>query len=270
MAPLIALLTDFGTRDHYVGAMKGSILSVCPEAVLVDIVHDLPPHDVPAAAFALSAAYSAFPRGTVFVAVVDPGVGSDRRGLAIEAGGHLFVGPDNGVFGLVLARHPDHRIHELANSRLFRTRVSPTFHARDVFGPVAAHLARGVPLDELGPPVAQPVPLSYPQVARIADREWQACVIHVDRFGNLITNMPESELDRIAGEAEADAQVVVGVESALLPLGQTYADVPPGEACALVGSSGLLEIAVNQGDASRLLGASRGAPVRVRLVAPVL
>lgn len=268
--PIIGLVTDFGSRDHYVGAVKGAILSICPEAVLVDIAHDLPPHDVQAGAFALSAAYRAFPRGAVFVAVVDPGVGSGRRGLAVEAGGYSFVGPDNGVLGLVLAEQEDHRAYELTNARLFRERVAPTFHARDLFGPAAAHLARGVRVDEAGPPVARPVPLPHPPVTQVGEREWQACVIHVDRFGNLTTNMAEAQLDRITEEAGADTQVIVGVESAVLPLAQTYADVPPGEACALVGSSGLLEIAVNQGDASRLLGASRGAPVRVRLIGPVL
>lgn len=270
MPPLIGLVTDFGTRDHYVGAMKAAILSVCPEAVLVDITHDVPPHDVQAGAFALAAAYRAFPGGTVFLAVVDPGVGSGRRGLAVEAGGYVFVGPDNGVLGLVLAEQEDHRAHELTNARLFRERVSPTFHARDVFGPVAAHLAGGVRVDQAGPPVSQPVQLTHPPVVQVGEREWQACVVNVDRFGNLTTNMAEAQLDRITAEAGANTQVVVVVEGAVLPLGQTYADVPLGHACALIGSTGMLEIAVNQGDASRVLGASRGAPVRVRLIGSVL
>jgi S-adenosylmethionine hydrolase len=268
--PIVALLTDFGTRDHYVGAVKGAVLSICPEAVLVDITHDLPPHDVQAGAFALRAAYRAFPRGTVFLAVVDPGVGSGRRALAMEAGGCVFVGPDNGVLGLVLAEEEDHRVHELSNRRLFHERVAPTFHARDVFGPAAAHFARGSRVHEAGPVVTDPVRLPHVPVARVGAREWHAAVVHVDRFGNLTTNMTEAELDRIMEEAGPEAHVLVGVEGAELPLGQAYSDVPPGEACALVGSSGLLEIAVNQGDASRLLGASRGAPVRVRLVEAVL
>jgi S-adenosylmethionine hydrolase len=263
----IALLTDFGLRDHYVGAVKGAILSVCPEATLVDIVHELPAHDVATGAFALMAAYRAFPPGTVFVAVVDPGVGSDRRGLAMEAGGWQFVAPDNGLLDLVRAEHDDCRLHALTNGALFRAPVSPTFHARDIFGPVAAHLARGLRLEEAGPPVNDPVRLPQAPVTQVGRDEWQASVVHVDRFGNLTTNMREQQLDRIAG---GDRQVVVQIEGSVLPLGRTYADVPPGEPCALVGSSGLLEIAVNQGDAARVLGASRGAPVRIRVTAAVL
>jgi hypothetical protein len=247
--------------------VKGAILSVCPEATLVDVVHELPAHDVASGAFALMAAYRAFPRGTVFVAVVDPGVGSDRRGLAMEAGGWRFVAPDNGLLGLVQAEHDDCRLHALTNQSLFRSPVSPTFHARDVFGPVAAHLARGLALEEVGPAVGDPVRLPQAAVTQVGPDEWQAAVVHVDRFGNLTTNMREDQLERIAGD---EGQVVVQIEGAVLPLALTYADVPPGEACALVGSSGLLEIAVNQGDAARLLGAGRGAPVRIRVKAAVL
>ena len=134
MRPIVALLTDFGSQDHYAGAVKGAILSVCREAMVVDIAHDLPPHDVHEAAFALFAAHGGFPAGTVFVAVVDPGVGSDRRAVAVEAGGYRFVGPDNGIFTLILAEHADARVHQLTNAGLFRLEVSPTFHARDVFG----------------------------------------------------------------------------------------------------------------------------------------
>ena len=268
--PIVALLTDFGNRDHYVGAVKGAILSVCPGAALVDLAHELPRHDVLAGAFALAAAHDTFPAGTVFLAVVDPGVGSGRRGLALDAGGYRFVAPDNGLLGLVLARYPDHRLHAVDNARLFRPHVSPTFHARDVFGPVAAHLALGLSLEHVGPPVADPVPLPLVPVAQVGAHEWEASVIHVDRFGNLTTNMDAAKLDRIAHSRGADGQVVVKVEGAVLPLAHTYSDVPPGEACALLGSSGLLEVAVNQGDASRLLGAGRGAPVRVRAVTAVL
>jgi S-adenosyl-L-methionine hydrolase (adenosine-forming) len=153
---------------------------------------------------------------------------------------------------------------------LFRSPVSPTFHARDVFGPVAAHLAGGLAIEEVGPAVSDPVMLPHGSVSQVGRDEWQAEVIYVDRFGNLTTNFREEELERIAGAAGGDPQVVVQVEGAVLPLARTYADVPPGEPCALVGSSGLLEIAVNRGDASRLLGAARGAPVRVRVTGPVL
>ncbi|HVQ30706.1 MAG TPA: SAM-dependent chlorinase/fluorinase, partial [Vicinamibacteria bacterium] len=162
MARIIALLTDFGTVDPYVGAMKGAILSVCPDATLVDLVHDLPAHDVLAAALALDAAHPVFPAGTVFVAVVDPGVGSARRGLAIRAGAHTFVGPDNGLFTLVLRAHADAQVHEITNPALGRVPRSPVFHGRDVFGPVAAHLAQGLAIEEVGPRVVGPTVLDVP------------------------------------------------------------------------------------------------------------
>jgi S-adenosylmethionine hydrolase len=269
VAPVIALVTDFGLRDHYVGAMKGSLLGLCPDAVLVDVVHELSPHDIVGGAFALLAAYPHFPDGTVFVAVVDPGVGSPRRGLALEAGAFRFVAPDNGLLGLVLAAEGGGRLHGIENRALFRPLVSATFHARDVFGPVAAHLARGLPVAEVGPPVHDPVALPLPEVRQVGPLEWEASVIHVDRFGNLTTNLAEAALERMMrGAGRRD--LVVEVEGAVLPLARTYADVPPGEAVALIGSSRLLEVAVNQGDASRVLGAGRGAPARVRAVGAML
>ncbi len=269
MAPLIALLTDFGDRDHYAGALRGAVLSACPEATVVDLVHGVPPHDIVAGAFSLAAAYAFFPKGTVFVAVVDPGVGSGRRGLAFAAGGYFFVGPDNGVFSLVLEREAPAGLYELANRELFRPTVSPTFHGRDVFGPVAGALARGVALSAVGPALENPVRLRIEPVRAIDGREWQASVLHVDRFGNLVTTLSSRELDRILDAVAADpAELVVVVEGETMPLTQTYADVAEGEACAVLGSSGYVEVAVNGGSASRVLGASRGAPVRIRKAAP--
>lgn len=267
MRPIVALLTDFGSQDHYVGVVKGAILAACAEATLVDIVHDLPAHDVAEGAFALAAAYRVFPAGTVFLAAVDPGVGSKRRALALEAGGYRFVGPDNGIFTIVLAEHPEARVHEITNAGLFRYEVSTTFHARDIFGPVAGHLARGTPLDHVGPCVAEPITFPLEPVRQRGPGEWEAAVIHVDRFGNLTTNLSRGELDAILATVAGDPnEVVVVVEGIVLPMVRAYADVSEGEACALIGSSGRLEVAVYRGNASRLLGAAKGAPVRVRTV----
>jgi S-adenosylmethionine hydrolase len=267
MRPLVALLTDFGSQDHYAGAVKGAVLAACRDATIVDIAHDLPPHDIHEAAFALFAAYRAFPSGTVFVVVVDPGVGSDRRGLALEAGGYRFVGPDNGIFSLIYAEHAEARVHQLTNAGLFRFEVSPTFHGRDVFGPVAGHLAAGTPIHDVGPAVADPVRFEVEGVRQRNEREWEATVLHVDRFGNLTTNMSKRELDQVLSYVDGDStQVVVIVEGVVLPLVRSYFDLPEGEGCALLGSSERLEVAVNRGNASRVLGAGRGAPVRVRLV----
>lgn len=259
MPPIVALLTDFGLRDPYVGAMKGAILTVSPAASLVDLTHEVAPHDVMEAALALEAAYRFFPPGTVFLAVVDPGVGSGRRALALAAAGFLFVGPDNGVFSLVLAAHGEARLHLVENAALFRSPLSPVFHGRDLFAPAAAWLAAGGTLARLGPTVVDPVRLALP----IPERGSEACggvVIHVDRFGNLTTNLTEADVAELAGSGAVE----VLLSQRTLPLVRTYADVPEGEACALVGSAGRIEIAVNRASAAERLGAGRGASVRVR------
>jgi hypothetical protein len=261
MPPVIALLTDFGLRDAYVGAMKGAILSVCPEATLVDVSHEVPAHDVAAGALALEAAYRHFPGGTVFVAVVDPGVGSPRRPLAVGAGRWLFVGPDNGLLTPVLEAHPQARVHLVASPLLFREPLSPVFHGRDLFGPVAGHLARGLSLEEVGPPVADAVRLPPAPKARLEDG-WEGVVVHVDRFGNLTTNLLESDLERLAGRGLGGLEVSLG--GRIVPLVRSYSDVGVGQPCALVGSSGRLEIPVHRGRADALLGASPGARVLVR------
>jgi|KBSSwiStaDraftv2_1062776.scaffolds.fasta_scaffold03165_3 S-adenosylmethionine hydrolase len=264
--PLVALLTDFGTRDHYAGAVRGAVLAACPEATVVDITHDLPRHDVAAGAYSLAAAYRAFPPGAVFLAVVDPGVGSARRAIALDAGGYRFVGPDNGIFTHVLAEHPGARVREIKNARLVRPDVSNTFHARDVFAPAAAHLARGTPLSEVGPPVRDPVVAALESVRQVGKTEWEAAVVDVDGFGNLTTNLSGPELAGILKALDDDpTRLVVVVEGVVLPLVRTYADVAEGEPCALMGSSGRLEIAVHRDSAARLLGAPKGAPVRLRV-----
>ncbi len=261
MPPVIALLTDFGLLDSYAGAMKGAILSACPGATLVDVSHEVPAHDVAAGALALDGAYRHFPEGTVFVVIVDPGVGSERRPIAARAGRWLFVGPDNGVFTYVLEAEPAARVHRIANARLLRAPTSPVFHGRDVFGPVAARLAGGLALDEVGPAVTDAVRLEQPPKTRTADG-WTGSVLHVDRFGNLTTNLVEADLAALAEGSVESLEVRLGSE--VLPLVRSYSDVAPGRACALVGSSGRLEVAVRLGRAEALPGAGKGAPVLVR------
>ena len=264
MPAIVALLSDFGSEDHYVGAMKGAVLATCPGATLVDVVHDLPAHDVMAGALALESVYRAFPGGTVFLAVVDPGVGSARRGLAAAAGGYHFVGPDNGILSLVLQAHAGALVRALTNAGLFRFEVSPVFHGRDVFAPVAGHLARGMSFEDVGPLVQDAASLRVPPVNRRAPLEWEAVVLHVDRFGNLTTNVTERDLKAMSDllpQGLSDLQV--SVEGVVLPFARTYSDVAEGEPCAVLGSRGRLEVAVNQGSASRQLGAWVGAPVRV-------
>src|SRR5689334_23878051 len=186
--PIVALLTDFGTRDHYVGTMKGVMLGICAELSCVDITHDVPPHDVLAGALELAAAYRSFPAGTIFVVVVDPGVGSARRGLAAEIGDYRFVAPDNGVLTMVLRESPAKKIVELTERRYARPTVSRTFEGRDRFAPAAAWLAKGTQLPALGRPLTelQKLDVPLPDVAADAIR---GVVVRVDRFGNLITNI---------------------------------------------------------------------------------
>jgi S-adenosylmethionine hydrolase len=256
--PVIALLTDFGTDDPYLGAMRGAILSVCPSATLVDVLHEVPAHDVRAGAVALDAVYRYYPAGTVFVAVVDPGVGSDRRAIAAAAGSFFFVAPDNGLLTLVLEAHPNARVHLLANPRLRREPLSPVFHGRDLFGPAAAWIAGGLPLEDAGPGIDDPVRLTMPGKVR-REEGWEGSVLLVDRFGNLVTNLLAADVDSVAGSDRAALEV--GLGDTRLPFVRAYSDVPEGALCALVGSSGRLEIAANRRRASDVLGAGVGAVV---------
>ena len=255
---VITLLTDFGTRDGYAGALKGVILSRFPAARLVDLAHELPPGDIAAASAALGQSAPFFPAGTVHVAVVDPGVGTARRGLAVSAGGQLYVGPDNGIFTAVLHSTGPVAAHALERRRLWREPVSPVFHGRDVFGPVAAHLAAGGALADVGPLVATESLVRLP--ARDPSDGLDGVrgeVVHVDRFGNLVTNL------RPPGAEEVSA-ATVEIADRSLALSRTYGDVAPGELLALVGSSGRIEVAVSGGSAAALLSSGVGCVVILR------
>jgi S-adenosyl-L-methionine hydrolase (adenosine-forming) len=257
MRPTIAFLTDFGTRDHYVGAMKGAALTICPDATLVDITHDVDPQDILGGALELAAAYPYFPPGAVFVAVVDPGVGSARRGLAAEASGYKFVAPDNGLLTLVLREAAAAQVVELRAPQFARADVSRTFEGRDRFAPAAAWLARDTPLASLGPAVDRWEMLRVPP-AEVSGNTLRGEVLRIDRFGNLVTSIDRSAFD---GFAATGAMVLVGPHR--IHLVGTYAEAPPNALCALFGSSNRLEVAVNGGSAARHLGVARGAPVAV-------
>jgi S-adenosylmethionine hydrolase len=262
--PLIALLTDFGTRDHYVGVMKGVALGICPDATLVDITHDLAPQDVLGAAMELRSSYCFFPAGAIFLVVVDPGVGSSRRAIAAEAGGYRFVAPDNGVLSLVFDERPPGAVVELANAEYALPAISRTFEGRDRFAPAAGWLAAGIELAALGPPWTGVHRLALPK-PRIAEDEIVGEVLRADRFGNLITNIDRGAYERLVPPVAASrvsARVHIG--SRHTSIVSTYAESGPGGLCALFGSSDHLEIAVNGGSAERTLGAGRGAIVAVR------
>jgi len=261
--PVIALLTDFGTADHYVGAMKGVLLGICPEATLVDITHEIAPHDILGAALELAAAYRAFPAGTVFLVVVDPGVGSARRGLAAVSAGYTFVAPDNGVLTAVVGDSPPTRVIALAERRYARQVVSPTFEGRDRFAPAAAWLATGLDADALGPPVTDFVRLAVPAPAVRAGHV-AGEVLRIDRFGNLVSNIDRQAWARAVGPGRPD--ITVG-DHRVGPLVDTYAEIGRSEIGALFGSSDHLELAAREKSAAMLLDVRRGAAVVVRWVA---
>jgi S-adenosylmethionine hydrolase len=258
--PTVAVLTDFGTRDHYAGTIKAVVLSVCPDATLIDIGHEIPPHDVLAGALELAACYRYFPVGTIFLVVVDPGVGSSRRGLAADTGDYRFVAPDNGVLSAVFRESPPKRVVELTERKYARPTVSRTFEGRDRFAPAAGWLAKGITLMSLGKTVTDFRWLDLPKLT-VSSTDIQGEVVRVDRFGNLITNIDRRTFDQFA--REGTVAVRAGAHD-VRRLVATYAEAEPGELCALFGSTDHLEIAANAGDAAARLGLSRGAAVTVR------
>jgi S-adenosylmethionine hydrolase len=259
--PIITLTTDFGTKDAFVAAMKGVILGLNPEATLVDLTHEIPPLDVTAGAFALAETSPYFPQNTIFLAVVDPGVGTPRRGLAAQAQGRYFVGPDNGLFHFIFQDAADLTIFSLENSAFFRPQVSATFHGRDIFAPVAAHLSLGVALKKLGRPVTDPVllPISSPTFIPEAAR---GEIIYVDRFGNLVSNIAFDKLAIWLGGRQFHLHIGPHI---LTRFSRTYGDVEPGEFLALNGSHGYLEIACNRAHAAERLDWGVGAVFTIHL-----
>jgi S-adenosyl-L-methionine hydrolase (adenosine-forming) len=259
--PIITLTTDFGARDPWVGIMKGVILGICPAARLVDLSHVIGAQDVLDGALCLEAAVGFFPRGTIHLAVVDPGVGGTRRPMALQTGGQCYVGPDNGLFSLALERDGGRVEAVELTAREYRlSPVSRTFHGRDIFAPAAAHLASGVPLERLGRAMTDPVRLVLPS-SRHEDGLVAGEVIGADRFGNLLTSVTEEDL------AGLDGPLGLVVEIGGIRVGApviAYSDAPPGGVGAVVGSTGRLEVFVREGSAQAALGLGRGAPVVVK------
>lgn len=252
----ITLLTDFGTRDGYVGAMKGVISSIFPAAVMDDVSHDVAQGDVRAGALALARYWDRFPGGTVHLAVIDPGVGTSRRAIAVEADRRFLVVPDNGLGSRVLDAASRWRAVAIENPEVLRRPTSATFHGRDVFAPAAAYLARGMHLFRLGPRIDDPVRIEEP-VPSEREGEIRGEVVALDRFGNLITNVP-GEVLKAAGGVEG-----VEVDGRRIPLGRTYAQVEPLQPVALINSDGRLEVGVRDSSAAEVLGAEVGTRVRI-------
>jgi S-adenosylmethionine hydrolase len=263
---IVTLLTDFGTADYFVGAMKGAVLDANPNAQVVDLTHEIPPYDIEAGAFTLLAAFETFPAGAVHVAVVDPGVGSARRPVAVTSENHSFVGPDNGIFGYVYERLQTFSVFHLTNKSYFRRDLSATFHGRDIFAPVAGALSRGVKAEELGTAVEDFVRLPFAVPERRPDGTLVGAIIHIDRFGNCITNIASRDLP--TETLSRGVSVSIGGRE-VRTFRRFFADEPgqPGEPFVIRGSAGLLELAVFRDSAARVLDARRGQRIKLKVTA---
>lgn len=263
--PIITLLTDFGIEDEYVGIMKGVILSVNPSAVVVDITHHIAPQDIIQAAYTIKSSFMFFPKGTVHVVVVDPGVGTDRAILALEMSGHFFLAPDNGVLGLLIDDGTVDSITRVDNSDYFLKPVSTTFHGRDIFAPVAAHISEGIEIKKMGAQTEQQtimrlrIPKPY-----ISDKgELAGIVISIDRFGNLITNIDSNDLEKYCRNAGGKRVYIRIADINIAGISPNYEKAGFNNLLAIIGSRGYLEVSVNRGNAEHMLAVKKGDAVKV-------
>lgn len=257
---IIALITDFGTTDYFVGAMKGVILSINPAAQTIDITHEIPPQNIASAGFALRACYNDFPPKTIFVAVVDPGVGSNRKAILVETENYYFIAPDNGLLSFVFDETEDFRVYELSNEQFFRRPVSRTFHGRDVFAPAAAHLSNGIKPEKFGAIIKNYVHAAENKPQNSGENEFAAEIIHIDRFGNLVTNLrkkdaPENFNLKIAGRIIEKTR-------------EFYSEADSAKVFMIWGSAGFLEIVAFNDSAAALLNAEIGQTVIVQKIEP--
>jgi S-adenosylmethionine hydrolase len=258
--PILTLTTDFGLSDHYVAAMKGVILSICPQAQIADISHEVKPFAITEGAYVIAQAWRCFPRKTVHVVVVDPGVGSARRPILMEAGGHYFIAPDNGVLSMIYSREK-HKIRLISNERYYRKPVSRTFHGRDIFAPVAAHLAAGQTPAQMGKIIQDYLRPCFEAPQQSGKRTWSGRVLKIDRFGNIITNFHVSQFPAL--EQKAFLMLVGPYEIDVVA--RNYTERPPGELFVIEGSSGYLEISLSQGSAAKHIGCEGGSAAELTI-----
>jgi len=259
---MITLTTDFGLTEHYVGAMKGVIYSINPTVQLVDITNAVQSFDILDGAIAISQAYSYFPKDTVHVVVVDPGVGGARRPIIANAGQYLFVAPDNGVLSLVYEREERVAVRHITSEHYFHQPVSNTFHGRDIFAPVAAYLSKGVDASKFGDEITDFVRFAAPRPKAVSDKQWKGIVLKTDKFGNLVTNFTPKDVPQIFDGSANAFKISVG-KAEVTKLCSSYSQGAQGELFAILGSAGFLEISANKGAASRLAGADKGSEVAV-------
>jgi S-adenosyl-L-methionine hydrolase (adenosine-forming) len=262
--PIITLTTDFGLNDHFVGTIKGVILDIIPDVQIVDICHSVQAFDVLDGALTIAQAYSYFPTGTVHLVVIDPGVGTERRGLVVSSDRHHFVAPDNGVLSLVYASEERLHVRHVTAEHYYRQPVSNTFHARDIFAPVAAYLAKGVDPDKFGHEISDFIRFNAPKPKPAEGNTLRAVVLKVDRFGNLITNITPQDAPALFAEHPAPFKIAVGKRE-ITEIQTNYAQGAPGEVFGILGSMGYLEIPANRGSAAQIVGAGKGADVNLKL-----
>lgn len=261
--PIVTLTTDFGINDHFVGAVKGVILDIVPEATIVDISHAVQAFDVLDGALTISQTYSYFPTGTVHLIVVDPGVGTARRPIIASSDGYHFVAPDNGVLSMIYAREERMAVRHVTGEHYFRQPVSNTFHGRDIFAPVAAYLAKQVDSHKFGDEIQDYVRFAAPKPKPAGDNRVRAVVLKVDRFGNLITNVTPEDLPTLF-TGKSGFKIVVGTKE-ITEIRSAYAEGAPGEVFGILGSMGYLEIVANRGAATQITGAGKGSEVSIVL-----
>jgi S-adenosylmethionine hydrolase len=262
--PIITLTTDFGTNDPFVGALKGVMVDIVPEAQIVDITHAVQAYDVLDGALAIAQAYSYFPSGTVHMVVVDPGVGTARRPIIASTDGYHFVAPDNGVLSMVFAKEERFHVRHVTSEHYFRQPVSQTFHGRDVFAPVAAYLAKQVDSHKFGEEIEDYVKFAAPRPKPAGENKIRAVVLKVDRFGNLITNVTPADAPALFSGKASGFKITVGSKE-ITDIRTSYAEGGPGEVFAILGSVGYLEIVANRASAAQLTGAGKGTEVSIAL-----
>jgi S-adenosylmethionine hydrolase len=260
---IITLTTDFGLNDHFVGAMKGVILEIAPEAQIIDISHAVQPFDILDGALTISQAYFYFPSGTVHMVIVDPGVGTARRPIVLTGDRHLFVAPDNGVLSLIYDREQRISVRHVTAEHYFLQPRSNTFHARDIFSPVAAYLAKGVDADRFGEEITDYVRFGAPRPKPVDEHTLRGVVLKVDRFGNLITNITPQDAPQLFEATPAPFKISIGNKAQATRICSSYAEGAPGEVFGIIGSMGFLEISTNRGSAFQLMGAGKGSEVNV-------
>ncbi len=262
--PIITLTTDFGLNDHYIGTMKGVMLGIAPDAEIIDICHAVQAFDVLDGALAVAQAYSYFPTGTVHVVVVDPGVGTERRPILLNTGRHYFVAPDNGVLSLIYAREERLQVRHITAEHYYLSPVSTTFHARDIFSPVAAYLAKGVEVAKFGDEITDFVRFNAPKPKPVDAQTLRGVVLRVDRFGNLVTNFTPQDVPALFQASPPSFKIVVGKKE-ITEMRSNYAEGVPNEVFGILGSMGYLELSANRAAAAQLVGAGKGSEVNIVL-----